>query len=255
MVDQIQRMRESLIQLRARDTRPPDRDLVLQLAESIQQLGLIEPIVVDKQKRLLAGRNRLEAIRLALKDSDDRIASWMELATTAKRPPNEGKLDRVRQIAPHPDLKGGMVSVVIKDIDAKKDEAGALAIEIAENQQRKNYTKDEILELAQRLREAGFTEKPGKPRPDERPLKPALASIVGKSVRQIERLLSDAKHESNAGRPRLSEEGGRRNLVLSVDPELETKVRELAKREKRSLASVGRELLNLGLKDWKKGRR
>ena len=99
--------------------------------------------------------------------------------------------------------------------------------------------------IAETLKAAGFTTRPGKPRKGERALKPELAKIAGKSERTISRIL--AGEEETRGRPRLSETGGRRTLVLSVDPELYDEVHARADAEGRSLARVGRELLRIGL--------
>ncbi len=53
-----------IIQNFSSDTRPLNPRHVESLAESIAVLGLIEPLVLDNQGRLLAGGHRLEAIRL-----------------------------------------------------------------------------------------------------------------------------------------------------------------------------------------------
>ena len=57
------------IKPRDADTRPLNPAHVEALAESIVALGLIEPLAVDKQGRLLAGGHRLAAI-VQLKESD-----------------------------------------------------------------------------------------------------------------------------------------------------------------------------------------
>ena len=53
------------------DTRDPSPDALDALTESINALGLLEPLVVDNLGRLLAGKTRLMALRrLKLKDPE-----------------------------------------------------------------------------------------------------------------------------------------------------------------------------------------
>ncbi len=138
------------------DTREPTPEALDALAESLDALGLLEPLVVDKLGRLLAGKTRLMALRrLALKDPD----RW------AKVP--------VRRM----------------DFDAEADTGRALAVEVAENEQRRDYTAAEVRHLAERLQAAGFRATPGRPRKGTKALLPALGAVVGKSKRTLLRIL------------------------------------------------------------------
>jgi hypothetical protein len=57
-----------------------------------------------------------------------------------------------------------------------------------------------------------------------------------------------SKKERNVGgRPRMSERGGRRNLVVSVTPELDDEIRALAIEQDKPLAWMVRELVRLGM--------
>lgn len=147
------------IQPRKDDTREANAQHVATLAESIEALGLIEPIAVDRVGRLVAGLHRLEALRM--------------LEVEGRRP------DLVKAVPVH-----------VLDFDAEEDPALALGIEVAENEHRRDYTADEVRELAQRLKAAGFRDSAGRPRKGEKALRPALAAIVGRSGRHVRRILS-----------------------------------------------------------------
>ncbi len=69
------------------------------------------------------------------------------------------------------------------------DPARALAVEVAENEQRRDYTAAEVRALAERMRGTGFRATPGRPRKGTRALLPTLGAVVGKSKRQLLRIL------------------------------------------------------------------
>ncbi len=154
-------------------TRDINESHVLALAESIAAIGLIHPPVLDRMNRLLAGGHRIGALR------------WLE------------KYSNPRFLELFPDG----IPVWRMDLDAKSDVDLALAVEISENEQRRDYSSSEVLKLADRLKAAGFhySTEGGRPKADTRPLMPALEIIVGKSVRQLRRILNppgEGKSES-----------------------------------------------------------
>lgn len=186
------------------DTRPLDLAHVLDLAESMAALGLLEPIVVDERQRLLAGAHRLAAARLlACTEADERRRDVLREAgappevVDGSAPPS-GPLAQQAERAERLEVDGwhrrhgGLVPVRLYPIDAEAEPDLALAIEATENEKRRDYTRPEILALADRLRAAGFSDHQGRPRQDERPLRPALAVIIGKSERQVRRILNEA---------------------------------------------------------------
>jgi len=152
------------IQPRSQNTRTLNPVHVEALAESISVLGLIEPLVVDKQKRLLAGGHRLAAI-IHLKTHQPTAYD--------RHFPNEQI--PIRSLA----------------IDADQEPELALQIEVAENEQRRDYTSTEVREIAARLKESGYVEVQGRPKKGQKPLMPALAVVVGKNLRTIQRYLSE----------------------------------------------------------------
>lgn len=145
-------------------TRDLNPQHVKALAESIRALGLLEPLVVDRFGRLVAGAHRLAALR--------------SLAVSGDWPTSVP------------------VRVLVK-LDAASDARGALLVELAENEKRKDYSPSEVRALADRLRSAGFRDRGGRPRRGEKPLMPALEVAIGKSRRRIYQLL-----ENRQGKPK-----------------------------------------------------
>ena len=152
------------IKQRDQDTRPLNTSHVESLAESIAVLGLIEPLVTDSQGRLLAGGHRLAAIAL-LKEQQPQ--AFVERFPSAQIP--------VRMLP----------------FDAEVDPDLALQVEVAENEKRRDYTSTEVKAVADRLRAAGYSDVKGRPRKGDKPLMPALQVIIGKSLRTVQRYLSE----------------------------------------------------------------
>lgn len=172
------------------DSRSLKPSHVLNLAESIAAVGLVEPPTVDQAGRLLAGAHRVAALRLlALSHEEARVEMWLELAgldksrLTAKQ---QADVERLKALS---SLEIEEVPVMILPFDAAEDAARALAVETSENTQRRSYSKDEIITLVQRLREAGFVEREGRPRAGEKALRPALSIVLGKSANTVRRWL------------------------------------------------------------------
>lgn len=172
------------------DSRPIKPSHVLNLAESISAVGLVEPPTVDFVGNLLAGAHRVAALRLLVQhDLETRVKAWLELARL-----NESRLTAKQQIEVErlkalPPLEMHEVPVMILPFNAAEEAARALAIETSENTQRKSYSRDEIATLVQRLRASGFVEREGRPRAGEKALRPALSVVLGKSANTVRRWL------------------------------------------------------------------
>jgi ParB-like chromosome segregation protein Spo0J len=188
-------------------TRNLDPLHVLDLAESIAALGLLQPIAVDKKDRLVAGEHRLEACRLLdFESSDDRTSHWNEILLQTDKIIKKNSLDVVKTRILKLDFENHkkryadkQIPVLTLPIDSEKDKEAAFAAETAENEKRQNYTKQEIISLAERLREAGYIERPGRPKKGEKSIKNTLSVISGKSFRQIERDLNGSKTPTHVG--------------------------------------------------------
>lgn len=159
---------------------------VLAIAESIAVLGLIEPLVVDKHHRLLAGEHRLAALRFLQMPSYERVNRWSEVMTTAAAP--DGLHEQLEALV---EIRSD-IAVHILDFDSETDANRALAVEVAENEQRRQYSSKEVKLMAERFKLAGFRSGMGRPKNGERPMMDALEAVVGKSRRTIMRMLEAA---------------------------------------------------------------
>ncbi len=153
---------------RAIDTRELKSKHVEGLSTSIAVLGLLEPLVVDRRGRLLAGGHRLEAIS-SLKTEQPEVYA-------EKFPENQ-------------------VPIRSLDFDADEEPDLALQVEVAENEQRRDYTASEVRSLADRLKAEGYADSKGRPAKGQKALRPALEIIIGKSLRTVRRYLNEPEEE------------------------------------------------------------
>lgn len=147
---------------RTENTRPLNPVHVRALMQNIAHVGLIEPIVVDCAGRLLAGHHRLAAIK----------------DLQAKAP---------KDFERH--FEHG-VPVQQMGFDAQGEVDKALAVEVAENEFRRDYSETDLMRLVIRLRNAGYKDTAGRPKSSEKALGPALQLIAHKSARTVTRLLA-----------------------------------------------------------------
>jgi ParB-like nuclease domain len=145
------------------DTRPLNPDHVKALVESIKAVGLIQPLAVDNQARLLAGGHRKAAIAILKESSPDTYEQWFSNGVP------------VRQY----------------DFDALVDPARALTIEVSENEKRQDYTPEQVRKLADRLRAAGYEDLTGRPAKGQKSVVLELSTVIGKSVKTVRRYLTD----------------------------------------------------------------
>lgn len=187
----------SQIRTRAIDTRPLDPQHVADLADSIGALGLIEPLVVDAKGVLLAGGHRLAALQ-ALQRTNPKI---------------------YKQQFPE-----GQIQVHMLAFNAEQEPERALQVELAENEKRVNYTRDQIERLAERLRSLNYRDVRGRPKQGEKALGPALAVAIGVSTRYVRQVLSDQRRGTR-GRPNRSDNPILQKLKLLK--KIETALEEL----------------------------
>ena len=159
---------------RDKSTRDLRIDHAQQLMQSIHDIGIIHPIVVDQNGVLLAGGHRLLALQMLQNHHRNRFFEWF------------------------PD---GKVPIRKMPFTVENNPDWALDIEISENNVRENYTPDEVWAIAERLRAAGYEDTPGKPKAGEKRLRPALMTITGKSERSIRRYLNNKEKRQNETRP------------------------------------------------------
>jgi ParB family chromosome partitioning protein len=193
-----QRQQVELERIQARsgkDIRPTNPLHVVELAESIVAVGLIEPLVVDRELRLLAGGHRLAALRLLAVPVAERAALLAGLAAgfaiERGKPVPATRLSELQARAAGLPQQGGPALVrVIGDLDAVADSQRAFQVEVAENEKRRDYTAGEIRSVADRLKRSGRYQLSGRPGQGRKAMLPELAAIFGKSQRQIYRALA-----------------------------------------------------------------
>jgi len=191
------------------DTRALNISHVFELATSIEQVGLIEPIVVDLDGHLLAGGHRLAALKLL--NPHTRSEMVQELLRRAQQEVGEQgisnvhrSLDELREGLPaEPSFDFDHVPVRVFNFSAHDEPNRALEVEISENAQRRNYSPAEVLSLYQVLLTKGYTDSPGRPKASERAVKPKIASLIGQSVRTVRRKLEQAQRAEVASESEL----------------------------------------------------
>gem|GEM_PF-1819134 len=228
-------------------TRTLDAAHVLNLAESISALGLIEPLAVDTERRLVAGGHRWAALRLIAATQEQRTSVWRELF---KADPSLAMTERLGQLP----ASGSPVAVHVLAIDSAKDPGTALTLEVAENERRKAYSKDEVRALATTLKAAGYRDGVGRPKQGERTVIPALSAVLGKSRRTVYMMLAAAGVEASGASdvrqvlPSVSED---RRLKAALTRWLDKrdaapKARAMAEALLRSLGDAGKVKLAAG---------
>lgn len=150
------------------DSRSIDAAHVAELVDSISAIGLIAPIAVDQNGCLLAGGHRKAALA-TLKDSNP--TAWSQH---------------------FPDNR---VEVRVFDFDSAAEASRALDIEVEENQQRKDYSPEEVRSLADRLKGAGYKDYPGRPPKGVKTLTKTLTELTGKSTRTVKGHLAKETNE------------------------------------------------------------
>lgn len=155
---------EEIIDRPGGDTRSLNQPHVEALAASIAAVGLIQPIAVDIKGNLLAGGHRRAAIYHLSVFNPEAFNNHFSEGIPIRR----------------------------YDFDASQDTEMALAIEATENEKRRDYTPEEVKDLAERLKLAGYNYTSGRPKKGQKSLVPSLSVIVGKSDKTIRRYLEDA---------------------------------------------------------------
>ncbi len=151
------------------NTRSLNQPHVEALAESIAAVGLIQPIAVDTRGNLLAGGHRRAAIYHLSIFNPEAFNTHFSFGIPIRR----------------------------YDFDATQDTEMALAIEATENEKRRDYTLEEVKDLAERLKVAGYNYTSGRPKKGQKSLIPSLSVIVGKSDKTIRRYLEDVPQQKS----------------------------------------------------------
>jgi hypothetical protein len=190
-VDDVYAMPLADIQLRPNGNRRPlDLKEMLDRAESIDAVGLIEPIVVDKEAKLIAGLHRYESFRvLNLESYEERLAHLETLAIEVGMKVNQEMKDKLKAIG-----KGfskyhsnGIIPTYIrKDLDWSKNKKSCESVEGAENHQRHNKTDlSPVFKTIENLMGRGYeVVGRGKPKNGQKSLSQGLVQAYGCTDRQ-----------------------------------------------------------------------
>ena len=186
------------------DTRDLNIEHTFELARSIEQVGLIEPIVVDLDACLLAGGHRLAALKLL--NPHTRAQMIQELTRRAQQQVGaQGlhntlrQLDELRDTLPiSSSFDFERVLVRVFPFSSIEEPNRAIEVEISENAQRRDYAPSEVFALYQTLLAKGYTDVTGRPRQGEKPITPMIATIIGQSTRTVKRKLKQAMKEEQS---------------------------------------------------------
>lgn len=182
---------------RETDVRPINDQHVIELAQSISAVGLLQFPVVDESNRLLAGGHRREAVRLlraVAQMPDEDIRKLFERGE-APDPLTGADLARLREAYAR-EFTGGVVVRVFTTAGFNEAEI-RLEVEAIENEKRLDFTREELAGIVTRLKDAGYRDVGGRPKEGQRVLSKELERIMGKSRRTVFRLLSELKEKKS----------------------------------------------------------
>jgi hypothetical protein len=190
-VDDVYAMPLDDIQLRPNGNRRPlDLKEMLDRAESIDAVGLIEPIVVDNEARLIAGLHRFESFRLLNLDSyEDKLAHLDQLSIETGMKLTQDMKDQIKSLGkgfPKHHSKGIIPTYIRKDLDWSKNKKSCESVEGAENHQRHNKMDlDPVFKTIEGLKGKGYEVMGrGKPKKGHKSLSQGLVQAYGCTDRQ-----------------------------------------------------------------------
>lgn len=193
---------------------------VVDLARSIAVLGLIHPLVIDVEDVMIAGSHRYAALLLLAALPESRSGLLASLCKTASPAVLKALIEPTQALPPiSQDLDLTRVPVRILPLSQREQPDAAWRAEVAENERRKDYSVGEVKELAARLKDQGYSFGPGRAHQGTEKALPVLRAVVGKSERQLRRLLNDEPET----RPH-----GRIEKITSIRKNLEKVKREIS---------------------------
>jgi hypothetical protein len=177
-------------------SRPLDARHVLDMARSIAALGLIHPLALDLDGTVLAGSHRLAALRVLAEAPEHRTALLRALCPHASAAALEALAPVVASLPiQSPAVVFASIPVRIMPLRLTESPEEAWRVEVAENERRRDYSAPEVRAIATRLRAQGYhlSKGPGGARPLALPV---LTALVGRSERQVRRMLADELGEN-----------------------------------------------------------
>lgn len=171
---------------------------LIELAESIAAVGLLEPLVIDRDDCLLAGGHRLGACLLLCADPRERGARLLELCADGPEKIDPALLNLAQSLPAVYALDPDKIPTRVINFSSLRDPGRALLIEATENEKRRDYTPTEVRTLYRRLLDQGYVDRRGRLAVGEKAAQPTLAVIIGKSIRTVQRMLAATDEAVNA---------------------------------------------------------
>jgi hypothetical protein len=183
---------------RVTNLRPVYEERARTLAGNIALFGIIQPIAVDLNNRLLAGDHRRRALQILRE-----LAEWPDRGPALLPALDDETLDKALGAWRRFEFDIGIPVHRIR-IDAIADPASAKAIELSENTLRENFTKDEIKNAYKTLVAAGYRHTVGRPKKGEKAIGPQLELLYGRGSRTITKYIAEVRAEEDVAAPQTS---------------------------------------------------
>jgi hypothetical protein len=183
---------------RVTNLRPVYEERARTLAGNIALFGIIQPIAVDLNNRLLAGDHRRRALQILRE-----LAEWPDRGPALLPALDDETLGKALGAWRRFEFDIGIPVHRIR-IDAIADPASAKAIELSENTLRENFTKDEIKNAYKTLVAAGYRHTVGRPKKGEKAIGPQLELLYGRGSRTITKYIAEVRAEEDAAAPQAS---------------------------------------------------
>ena len=184
-----ERIAIDVIKDRLTDIRPVSESRAQRFAGSIALFGLIQPIAIDLNNHLLAGDHRRRAMNILRE-----LAEWPERVGVLLPGLDQHTQEQAITAWRRHGFDLG-VPVYRMDIDAVKDPVMAKAIELAENTNREDFSKEEVKRAYQELKTAGYRHVVGRPKKGEKAIGPELELLYGKASRTITKYIAELRTE------------------------------------------------------------
>ena len=189
-----------------------DAGQVVELAESVVVVGLISALLVDSELRVVCGGHRFAALKmlsLVLEERLELMAEWFEAGVFAPVVEDDAVVMDAREVERRLGLlpetafgmqfaEGMVPAVVVETLDALKDPARALELQISENEKRQDFSEEEIERIYHLLLASGryYTGR-GRDSQGREPINEALARLIGKSKSTVRRVVARIQQGAN----------------------------------------------------------
>lgn len=207
------------------DTRPLDPFHIVDLAESIA-FRLIHPPTVDSQGRLVVGGHRRAAAILLTTPAEERGKTLFELCPESQEQITPALMELAQNLPTEHNIDPERFVVLVDDHDSSQDTLRARILEATENTHRKAYKRDEIRAIhkwvTQDERFVEIDARGGRPPEGKFSAKKAVALMIGRSPKTVQRALNEGKHgqASKLTKEQKAEEEERRDrerLIIAID--------------------------------------